>query len=1001
MSRPSDLALLAVPIALLVWCLVPSQQKRPGGEIDVLNETIPPLPSELVKRRISSAAEFGVRETPQSWPRLVARPDGGAWLIGVEWEPGKGDRILARALLADGSPAKGGDGRPLPALEVNAAPCEAMRPTGAVDGDGRLVVAWTETTDAGPVVKMARQDGERFGPPCALTEAGRAARNVELARHGGVIWSCFEAWTPPAAGSDRGNIDVFLAPIEGNALGKLVAIGDGVHSELDPVIASDGKRLWVAWSHYQGRDFEIELRSYDSAAAKLGESIDVSACAQSDDVHPSLAAGKEGELWLAWDAIVDPGRGASTPKSYANNYLNVRCGAFVMTACVRDGKVWLPLGRLGEEAGVVVGVPHFSWTGGLPQIAVASDGAPWIAYRYLATGARLDRYGYAVVAHHWNGAGWSAPLQFQHDVGADEEPALLALEGDALVAWSQDMRLDFAPGAASTSVPPNVVKALVAADVQYVGWTGESALRVARAKAGEATGGAASASATLGAALVERIARPDPPHFHPAADPIADPYVTGARHFVIEQGDKRWQVYWGDLHRHSCVSRCSRGTEERPVQRWDFGRDVHGYDFMALTDHSGQIDPFSWWLEDKLVRLERTPDFCTLAGYEWSSIDYGHHNVILTGRLQPLLLQDCEASELYAKLASRDAVAIPHGTADLGRYAEFSTWDESIVRLVEVYQALRGNSEFDGCLKQSNLARVEECFVQDGLSAGRKFGLIASSDHGNGCAYAVALAQRLDPQSLMEAFRARRTYGATTKGMLIDFRIDGHVMGEECACAAPPALHVKVRGAADLAEVVVFRDSRVLFALGRPAASRDGTIELSLRLDLKLNPKSGGDWTLELAAPGCELERRGGSKAFHRQHPNPPYPKWRPDDASASFIWPGTFDPDEVDHQYRLNVRGRSDAKVTLKWDEQTREMALAELLERRIEGVTPRGPFEITATEPPDAQIDLSHGLAVREVEHEWTDPSAGPGAHWYYARAIQADGEMVWSSPIFVTRR
>jgi hypothetical protein len=33
---------------------------------------------------------------------------------------------------------------------------------------------------------------------------------------------------------------------------------------------------------------------------------------------------------------------------------------------------------------------------------------------------------------------------------------------------------------------------------------------------------------------------------------------------------------------------------------------------MALTDHSGQIDPFSWWLKDKLVRQQRTPDFCAL-----------------------------------------------------------------------------------------------------------------------------------------------------------------------------------------------------------------------------------------------------------------------------------------------------------------------------------------------------------------------------------------------------
>src|SRR5262249_42730643 len=162
-------------------------------------------------------------------------------------------------------------------------------------------------------------------------------------------------------------------------------------------------------------------------------------------------------------------------------------------------------------------------------------------------------------------------------------------------------------------------------------------------------------------------------------------------------------------------------------------------------------------------------------------------------------------------------------------------------------------SEFDGCMKQSKAARTTECFVQDGLSKGHKVGLVASSDHGNGTAYAVALAERLDPAAVMEAFRARRTYGATAKGMLGDFRIDGHVMGEECECAAPPELHVKVHGAAELDEVVVFRDGAIVTSLGRTSERTRSTIEATVRLELMRPPKSGDDWRLDLTAPGCEL----------------------------------------------------------------------------------------------------------------------------------------------------
>ncbi len=39
------------------------------------------------------------------------------------------------------------------------------------------------------------------------------------------------------------------------------------------------------------------------------------------------------------------------------------------------------------------------------------------------------------------------------------------------------------------------------------------------------------------------------------------------------------------------------------------------------------------------------------------------------------------------------------------------------------------------------------------------------------------------------------------------------------------------------------------------------------------------------------------------------------------------------------------------------------------------------------------------REVDLEYFDAEAGPGDHWYYVRLEQADGELAWSSPIWVT--
>ncbi|MBS1826173.1 MAG: hypothetical protein JST93_12695 [Acidobacteria bacterium] len=42
-----------------------------------------------------------------------------------------------------------------------------------------------------------------------------------------------------------------------------------------------------------------------------------------------------------------------------------------------------------------------------------------------------------------------------------------------------------------------------------------------------------------------------------------------------------------------------------------------------------------------------------------------------------------------------------------------------------------------------------------------------------------------------------------------------------------------------------------------------------------------------------------------------------------------------------------------------------------------------------------------TREVSVEYLDPKPGPGEHWYYVRVEQANGELAWSSPIWVTYR
>lgn len=51
------------------------------------------------------------------------------------------------------------------------------------------------------------------------------------------------------------------------------------------------------------------------------------------------------------------------------------------------------------------------------------------------------------------------------------------------------------------------------------------------------------------------------------------------------------------------------------------------------------------------------------------------------------------------------------------------------------------------------------------------------------------------------------------------------------------------------------------------------------------------------------------------------------------------------------------------------------------------------------DSEVVATLPASGNEYRGEWTDPQPRPGTHYYYLRVLQADGEIAWGSPIWVT--
>ena len=320
------------------------------------------------------------------------------------------------------------------------------------------------------------------------------------------------------------------------------------------MVACVGGDVWVAWSRWAGRDYEIALRRFDAAKGALAEPVDVASDAPADDVHPALAAGPRGELWLAWDRVEDGARGSSVPP-------DLRAGAraksipppraSVRVACVRAGAGGAPEGLWprdaaakgeGEASGLLPGVPFFSLGGGLPRIAVARSGRVAIATRFLGRRGQGGRaYGYPVLLHEIDGRGIGAPVELEASDGGLEEVALVASGEAPFVAWQQDHHFENDSGTLTRTAPEEHFRKLAAQHVLLIGTLAPSGLGVARVAAPPVPDGTPAAAAD--GALVPRVSRLAPDHYHPLSDPVGDPIASGDAHDRITVGATTWSLF--------------------------------------------------------------------------------------------------------------------------------------------------------------------------------------------------------------------------------------------------------------------------------------------------------------------------------------------------------------------------------------------------------------------------------------------------------------------------
>jgi len=457
------------------------------------------------------------------------------------------------------------------------------------------------------------------------------------------------------------------------------------------------------------------------------------------------------------------------------------------------------------------------------------------------------------------------------------------------------------------------------------------------------------------------------------------------------------RLFWGDIHGQTGAT-VGTGTVEEYLS---FGRDVAALDFISHCANDFQITKAHWQeIKDGIRRFHETGSYVTFLAYEWSGNTPagGDHNVYYLGDDGPLHRsshwqvadKSDEAgdrypiSELHETLRGRDDVMIiPHIG---GRHANLDFFDPDHTPFIEI----------------ASVHGVFEWFAEDALRRGLKVGFVADSDDHTGRPGATypsgsdvhfgmqggllaAYASDLSRESLWEAFWARRVYGTTGERIILRVNAGGHPMGAEFSAREVPPIDVEVVGTAPLETVQLLRGTEVVYShpLVKPRPGERPLLKLvweGARVRWRSRP------TIWDGSLSLDRGRILSVETFAFDDPSEGITEQ--DERLVSWMSTTSGDPDGL----FLDLDAPADAGLHFKtgpaafdfrWSDLEsgpRVVDAGGLGQRVTASLVPRGP-------------------RPRTVRFTYRDPSPEAGVHAYWLRVIQRNGQMAWSSPIFVS--
>jgi hypothetical protein len=473
------------------------------------------------------------------------------------------------------------------------------------------------------------------------------------------------------------------------------------------------------------------------------------------------------------------------------------------------------------------------------------------------------------------------------------------------------------------------------------------------------------------------------------------------------------RLYWGDLHGQVARS-------DKIVDYFVHARDVGGVAFCSHQRNDHAISRVDWARTRAAVRRVHAPGrFVALLGSEWSGQHAvgGDHNVYHLGddgalrrsghdHLRDKSDADTDLphiTQLYAAYTNqRDVLVIPHVG---GRTANLAYHSPDLEPVLEIHS---GHGTF-------------EWFLRDALRRGYRVGVVAGSDDHMGRpgrsspgrndrrfvrgGLTAIYADDLSRRGLFDALRARRCYATTGARILLQVAVDDRAMGASYTTATPPTIRYDVAGTAPIERVEVFNgleriDSHV------PRAADPSSHRVTVRWGgaSRRYSYSGVLWDGELRAPEHAV-RLVDVIPFDT-------PVERVTETTTGVAW-HTVTCGDVDG-VTLDVLD-AEAEITITAQciliaghvplGDRNHMCAAEGQAERVHLTFRLHELRdhplVVALGPVDRRLEVytvPEQPGPRSVQRSHRDEAVHPGVNAYYVKVTQTDGEMAWSSPVYV---